>query len=889
MMLNIKGLYKTYKPKKGREVEALKDINLSLGSKGLIFLIGKSGSGKSTLMNIIGGLDVADQGEILFGDKDLTKLDPKEYDSYRNSTIGFIFQEFHLIETFSVYKNIALALELQGHKVQRNDIEVLLETLDLKDEIDRMPYELSGGQKQRVSIARALVKHPKIILADEPTGSLDSETGKQIFDVLKNLSKDQLVIVVSHDREYAEQYGDRIVELSDGKIIKDTNQQQNDQDTLSFELTPSKMPIKDALSLGFAAFVRKPVRMVFTILLLMFAFTLFGVIDTTSNYNLNEMVINDLYDRDQTMLVLNRTTYDELNEYDMFSAFGTTHLRELKQDYPNVYMKEVLPDQVELDTLFNPTFGNHYYEHFTSGIIELDHTFLNQSKFNLIGRLPTDFTEIVIPYHLYESYQLWGFNEGGKVQINTPSDLLGRKINRYESYIIVGILDTDFDTQKYQQILDERTPYEVQQTIGRELDMISSGSLHTYMYVAPGFIENALQQKPEDLLNYSYADIHIYDGIRYDQWDMNSSDAELVEARTIRKISSFPDYTSFVDGFNASSLSNNQVILPLRLFRSFYFEEIENNFEALVDARLDDIIDEYAESHYAERANNLQDYYGVDSWESYAEHIKLYQDITYEDEIEYFDLKNQAEFEIAYPLFSEFGDYFVLRLQNDMTNMDYSGAMIDVDVVGYYIGQEILVSPSFFDEIIATSSKYPFKQLVVGLSGHERDDLSFLSELDERNDRFEVGNEVAHMMLYLNDPILFFQSILIWIALGLALFSGLLFYNFMSVSILHKKKEIGILRALGARRKDVFMVFFSEALIIALIVFALSFITSYTLVTIGNRVIVDKFGLGVDLLWMKGRQFITILMMNLCVAMLSSYIPIHKFAKEKPIDTIKTV
>jgi ABC-type lipoprotein export system ATPase subunit len=888
-MLNIKGLYKTYKPKKGREVEALKDINLSLGSKGLIFLLGKSGSGKSTLMNIIGGLDVADQGKIFFGDKDLTELSTHEFDAYRNSTVGFIFQEFNLIETFSVYKNVSLSLELQGRTPDHKEIETLLESLDLKDEIDRMPYELSGGQKQRISIARALIKQPKIILADEPTGSLDSETGKQIFEVLKNLSKDKLVIVVSHDREYAEKYGDRIIELSDGKIIRDIDGGHLINHQVSFELTPSKMPIKNAIVLGFAAFIRKPVRMVFTVLLLTFAFMLFGVLDSTSNYNLNETVIKDLYKRDQTTVVIQRTTFDEFNGYDSFAAFGPTHLSALKRDYPDVYMKEVLPDRIELNTLFNPSYGYNYYTRFTSGIVEIDQEFLDETGFSLVGRLPLNFNEIVIPYHLYEAYEKWGYNDNGKIVINQPSDLLGKNIHPFYAYTIVGVLDTDFNQEKYQMILDETTPDEIERTLYRELNMISEGSLHTYMYVMPGYIQDRLDKMPTDRLNYSYLGVSIYDGVQGDQSDMDNYDAQLIDGRSVVKISSYPDRTMFIGGFSASELTGNQVIIPIRLFQSGYFGEIENNFRALVHTKLNDIVDDFAENHYGEKATELSSDYELSSWQEFSTYIKSYKSIPFFDTYDYYDFESQAEFEVAQPLFEEFGDYFTLSLQNDMSSMDYSGARIDVEVVGYYFGVDVLVSEDFFDEIIVASSKYPFKQVIIGLSGNQQDDLSFINALNSRDDRFEINNEISHMMLYMDDPFLFFQRILIWFALGLAFFSGLLFYNFMSVSIHNKKKEIGILRALGARRKDVFMVFFSEALIIALIVFALSIITSYTLVTIGNRVIVDKFGLGVDLLWMNGRQFITILMMNLGVAMLSSYIPIYKFAKEKPIDTIKTV
>ena len=165
-MITIKNISKSYIPKKGKIVDALKEVSLELESKGLVFVVGKSGSGKSTLMNLIGGLDHVDSGSIQAYNHEVTTFKQSEYDSYRNTHIGFIFQEFNLIETYTVYKNIALAVELQGKSPSREEIASLLKELELGDEIDRMPYELSGGQKQRVSIARALVKKPKIILED---------------------------------------------------------------------------------------------------------------------------------------------------------------------------------------------------------------------------------------------------------------------------------------------------------------------------------------------------------------------------------------------------------------------------------------------------------------------------------------------------------------------------------------------------------------------------------------------------------------------------------------------------------------------------------------------------------------------------------------------------
>ncbi|NLC16478.1 MAG: ABC transporter ATP-binding protein, partial [Clostridiales bacterium] len=220
-MLEVKNITRIYKPKKGVPVKALDNVSLKFPEKGMVFILGKSGSGKSPLLNVMGGLDRCDSGEIIIKGKSSKDFTQNDFDSYRNTYLGFIFQEFNILNEFTVGANIGLALELQGKKATNEEINRILEEVDLVGYGDRRPTELSGGQKQRVAIARALVKNPEIILADEPTGSLDSKTGIQVFETLKKLSKDKLVIVVTHDREYAEFYGDRVIEFKDGKVISD--------------------------------------------------------------------------------------------------------------------------------------------------------------------------------------------------------------------------------------------------------------------------------------------------------------------------------------------------------------------------------------------------------------------------------------------------------------------------------------------------------------------------------------------------------------------------------------------------------------------------------------------------------------------------------------------
>ena len=184
-MLETKGLTKVYKPKKGQPVTALKDISIRFPDRGMVFLLGESGSGKSTLLNLLGGLDKYDDGDIVLDGVSTKKFSQADFDSYRNACMGFIFQEYNVLPDFTVGVNIALAIELQGRTASSEEIEKILAEVDLTGYGKRRPNELSGGQLQRVAIARALVKNPKIILADEPTGALDSETGRQLFEALE--------------------------------------------------------------------------------------------------------------------------------------------------------------------------------------------------------------------------------------------------------------------------------------------------------------------------------------------------------------------------------------------------------------------------------------------------------------------------------------------------------------------------------------------------------------------------------------------------------------------------------------------------------------------------------------------------------------------------------
>ena len=250
-MLTIKNIYKSY-GKKDNKYPALKDISLSFRPSEFVAILGPSGSGKTTLLNILGGLDHYDAGDLIINGKSTKKFKDKDWDSYRNKSIGFIFQSYNLISHISILSNVEMCLTLRNlskSEAKKRAIEAL-ERVGLIDHLHKKPNELSGGQMQRVAIARALVNNPDIILADEPTGALDSKTSTQIMELIKDISKEKLVIMVTHNEELANIYANRIIKLSDGVIVSDSNPYSEKEQDSTYTLPKTKMSVLTALGLS---------------------------------------------------------------------------------------------------------------------------------------------------------------------------------------------------------------------------------------------------------------------------------------------------------------------------------------------------------------------------------------------------------------------------------------------------------------------------------------------------------------------------------------------------------------------------------------------------------------------------------------------------------------
>lgn len=249
-MLELKNIKKSYKT--GEFVQhALKGVSLTFDRNEFVCILGASGSGKTTLLNIIGGLDRYDSGDLIINNMSTKKFNDNLWDAYRNNCVGFIFQSYNLIGHLSVLENVEMSLTLSGVKNKKEKALSALDRVGLKDHAYKKPNQLSGGQMQRVAIARAIVNDPEVILADEPTGALDTKTSKQIMELIKEISKEKLVIMVTHNPDLAKKYATRIIEVKDGEVISDSLPKEKYKDKNNIEIKKTKMSFLTALKLSF--------------------------------------------------------------------------------------------------------------------------------------------------------------------------------------------------------------------------------------------------------------------------------------------------------------------------------------------------------------------------------------------------------------------------------------------------------------------------------------------------------------------------------------------------------------------------------------------------------------------------------------------------------------
>lgn len=487
-MIEISNVNKKYQSKANEEVVAIDGINLKFNHNGLVFILGKSGSGKSTFLNILGGLDSANTSRILINNKKLNRFDETTCSEYRNTYIGFVFQEYNLLDDLNVYDNIALALQMQNREVDRETVLNILKEVDLEGLEERELDELSGGQKQRVAIARALVKKPEIILADEPTGNLDSETSEQVFELFKRISKEKLIICVSHDAEYAHKYADRIIEISDGKIIRDTNPEVYEDNIQAPEMIRPVLPKEFIYHMSIGNILNNKLRMVVTSVIVAFLMAILTAVYTT--LNVSSTVDVDLFKASSMNHLMLQPRNSETME---LTSDQLTRIQRVLPDYgATLYKRFNLWANGQALSVSNLNFGSLDEDSlvsentrllspsFIDTIKQLPLNFIetsvNGSVYdNLIGSEPKNNHEIVISSYLADLMITSGYLvEGNVVQFDSYQDIINQNIGINLNDKVLNIVG----------IIPHKTP-----VLDNELTALKT--VYSNVYVQRGFISNS--------------------------------------------------------------------------------------------------------------------------------------------------------------------------------------------------------------------------------------------------------------------------------------------------------------------------------------------------------------------------------------------------------------
>lgn len=928
-MLETKNLCKSYKPKKGVSVMAVDHISLRFPEKGMVFLLGKSGSGKSTMLNLLGGLDQYDDGEIIIkgiSSKDFTQ---QRFDSYRNTYVGFIFQEYNVLEEFSVGANIALALELQGKRATDAELNSILKTVDLEGFGDRKPNELSGGQKQRVAIARALVKNPEIIMADEPTGALDSNTGRQVLDTLKKLSADKLVIVVSHDREYAEQYADRIIELADGKVIRDVEASHDDaensgkslvyrsssieipadyhlteedrqqinayldqlrsgasimlpsraqkfqdtntdaipvQDGSDFNLIRSKLPMKSAFKIGCSSLKHKKFRLVMTILLSVTAFTLFALVDTFSAYDHIRACTDSLIDSDVSYISVNKSVKKGSGTLDEW--WSTAGYR----------ISETEIEQFRRDTGV-PVTGLFLSHNANYSFVEQYDTESESTDGEYSIHLDhfCGFAEITDESLEQMHFKLIAGNlpDGKKDEIAVSAALC-------DTFVKAGYrAPREKDSKSMPKLQKVGSPLEM---VGKVIRLMDTD------YTVTGVIDTDF-------------DLSRYDRLSESSDQMTAAD-EIVNYLLMREYQIATNYSLTGAAMVGEGKLQEMVTDEPRIYEptedagysvnlnakdswggcySVYYTTLDM-IPASEIIWLGDEKKELADDEVIINLENLNYSNGREQMlmsdiseltsgktEANAENIKELLD------------KMEGEWQSNF-YYAENGDY--RNFQSECNPVKIVGC---VNPAGAYSGA--MVIPKRCLDIIVQDTDGIYDS-AVGPMPESRSEIEQFVRFCYTEDkdaviRYEMNHPVTYELDTVNTILKVLAKVFLWIGVFFAAFAALLLANFITTSIHYKRQEIGILRAIGSRSADVFRIFFSESFVIAAINFVISAVLCGLAVFVVNSVLRNQLGILITVLHFGIRQIILLAVISIAIAAAASLIPVYRIASKRPIDAIR--
>jgi putative ABC transport system permease protein len=979
-MLKVVNLEKHYKSKKGPNCHALKGINLEFGTRGFVFILGKSGSGKSTLLNIMGGLDKFDSGDIIIKGKSSKDFSAEAWDSYRNTYLGFVFQEFNLINDYSISKNIRLALELQSYpkKNIKNKVKEILKKVELEDVGNRKPSELSGGQKQRIAIARALVKDPEIIFADEPTGNLDSQTGKQVLDIMKKLSEEKLVIMVSHDIESAYRYADRIITMQDGMVVSDelndsgskyigtnvaqfrtegkiqtvirlpkgsqiTEEEVNEinntirrnnaviyipisnnrqltknditavnryakeqnvdiflplindiqkiegttdekyknrvnpalegltDDFTPFKLIKSKLTFNNSLSMAVSSIWSKKIRVLFNILLFLIALTMFGFSETVTRFDFAQSAANSYELGKIDLISLNNT----------IEAYEHDRIKKVSAPFP---INEIDLLMSKFDQL---TYGKGYNLlkaiKLQNDVIELVKPkeivgFLEIKSLSdlglsiLHGSFPNTFRDIAITDYIATFYI------NNDAEYSKIEDLIGTEILLdYVKYNISGIIETDYSDYLY---LNNYSPAQLSEL---PLDVSNferkNNILYSRIVVKDGFYNEHSKNihAVSEIVN-----LQVSKKVPQSEWDLYQWVSTAIFKYDLKKFndSEAKQHLFLPSDFNGK-LADNEIIADASTLQHMLGKDDLTEVYDIIQGELSNRAkyNELVKKGYINFETDIHMMHPTEWVKMETRRFKIIGVVDFHGFIAKLEAKKMAT------IIENSGISLDSWRRNNFWELERIINNNKLEYVNPYrhFWSPIILNEKVFNEI-SPLAQDKVSELIVKLSPNTNYNEQFFREARDNNliHRTNSGVVLGAFGDFADEAKLIFK----YVSLVLALFTSVLLFSNISTSILNKKREIGTLRAIGARGKDVASIFVTEGLLLGVLTSILAIITLTIVTAIINVQLSQQMGLDLSIFNPSPTIIFEIIILSLTIVVVASFLPVKRVTLMKPIDAI---
>ena len=877
-MLQLKNIVKNY-VSGDTTVQALKGIDITFRDSEFVSILGQSGCGKTTLLNIIGGLDQYTSGDLIINGRSTTKYKDSDWDTYRNHTIGFVFQSYNLIPHQSVLSNVELALTLSGvSKAERRKRAVeVLEKVGLGDQIHKKPNQMSGGQMQRVAIARALVNNPDILLADEPTGALDSATSIQIMELLKEISKDRLIIMVTHNPELAEKYSSRIVRLLDGKVTDDTMPYEPTDSRVTENNKAKRVKKKKGTSMSFLTALSLSANNLMTkkgrTLLTAFAGSI-GIIGIALILALSSGFQSYIKKVEEDTLSSYPIAIEEeqVDYSSMMSAFMGQHVGEAseKEDgkiYSNNIISEMLNSMMSQVKVNNLADFKKFIEDRNNGFDELvsDIQYGYSTTLNIYKEDTSDGIVQVNPSTVLDtigmgqlsgmsgssmmnssmmgggSWDVWSELIGNRTLLESQYDVIaGRWPDAYNE--IVLIVDENNEISDYALyalgLKDQNEVADTMTRLAKGEEIVSYKTEYTY--------EDILDLRYRLIVNtdfYSYNEENdSYTDVRDDEDSYRAAIADGIQLQVVGILRPDPDA---VTGAVSGSVG----------YTSALMEYVINKINA------SDIVKKQAAAPETDVITGLP-------------FTKDGEEVEMENTFDITTLTPEQQTYLASLSQEELDTLMASYMRPATSSATYDGNMEAFGVADLEKPSSIMIYPVDFASKDMISDKISEYNDAVRAEGREEAVINYTDYIGLMMSSIStIINAISYVLIAFVAISLVVSSIMI----------GIITY----ISVLERTKEIGILRSIGASKHDISMVFNAETLIVGFVSGAMGIIVTMLLIIPINAIIKNLSGISnvAGLPWLAA---LILVLISMALTFIAGLIPAKMAAKKDPVVALRS-